>query len=283
MRINKRGSYLTEAAISLPVFIIAVIVMSSVILMYACIEDCTFIAAGERRRGAAEAVMADTSIALPHRIRKEIEDNHSQVHSAKLIDAGFRCERWGIDELLLVDYRLSLKTNNPLGIKAEADYDLAVATRAYVGRERDETPVGDLQRQLVGDLDRAEIAQVAALGLLRDLGHQRPVEALGLQRGDLRFAHQVADPVGGHAAQLPAALIPAQGQLRGLGDLAQPLRGRRAAEGADLGQRQRAADAVGRVHIDGHTVRRGVAEVGQRVVKGDAGQVRGLRHLDARF
>ena len=139
MRINKRGSYLTEAAISLPVFIISVIVMSSVILMYACIEDCTFIAAGELRRGAAEAVMADTSIALPHRIRKEIEDNHSQVHSAKLIDAGFRCERWGIDELLLVDYRLSLKTNNPLGIKAEADYDLAVATRAYVGRERDES------------------------------------------------------------------------------------------------------------------------------------------------
>ena len=138
MHINKRGSYLVEAAISLPVFIIAVIVMSSVILMYACIEDCAFITASELRRGAAEAVIADTSIAIPHRIRKELEDNHSQVHSARLIDAGFRSERWGIDELLLVDFRLTLKTNNPLGIKAEADYDLALATRAYVGRERDE-------------------------------------------------------------------------------------------------------------------------------------------------
>ena len=93
MLINKKGSYLVEAAISLPVFIIAVIVMSSVILMYACIEDCAFIAANELRRGAAEAVIADTSIALPHRIRKELEDNHSQVHSARLIDAGFRSER----------------------------------------------------------------------------------------------------------------------------------------------------------------------------------------------
>lgn len=138
MRINKKGSYIVEAAIALPVFIIAVIVLSSVILMYACIEDCTFIAANELRRGAAEAVMADTSITIPYRIKKEIADGHSQVHSARLIDAGFRCERWGIDELLLVDLRLRLKTNNPLGIKAEADYDLAVATRAYVGRERDE-------------------------------------------------------------------------------------------------------------------------------------------------
>ena len=138
MLINKKGSYLVEAAIALPVFIIAVIVMSSVILMYACIEDCTFMAANELRRGAAEAVIADTSIALPYRIRKEIENGHSQVRSAGLIDEGYRCERWGIDELLLVDFRLRMKTGNPLGIKAEADYDLALATRAYVGRERDE-------------------------------------------------------------------------------------------------------------------------------------------------
>ena len=55
MRTNKKGSYLVEAAIALPVFIIAVVVMSSVILMYACIEDCAFTAASEMRRGAAEA------------------------------------------------------------------------------------------------------------------------------------------------------------------------------------------------------------------------------------
>ena len=139
MLTNKRGSILIEAAIVLPVFIIAVMVMSSVILMYACIEDCTFIAANELRRGAAEAVMANTSVAVPYRIRKEIEENHSQIHSAKLTDAGFRCRRWGIDELLLVDFSLRLRTKNPLGIKAEAEYDLALATRAYVGRERDES------------------------------------------------------------------------------------------------------------------------------------------------
>lgn len=139
MLINRRGSYLVEAAISLPVFIISVIVMSSVILMYACIEDCAFIAANELRRSAAEAVIADTSVAVPYRIRKEIENGHSQIDSVRLVDAGCRCERWGIDELLLTEFRLRLRTNNPLGINAQADYDLALATRAYVGRERDES------------------------------------------------------------------------------------------------------------------------------------------------
>ena len=139
MLTNRKGSYLLEAAISLPVFIIAVVIMSSVILMYACIEDCCFITANELRRCAAEAVMADTSVALPLRVRKKIESGHSRVHSVRLTDAGFRCTRWGIDEVILVGFRLRLRSDNPLGIRAEADYDLAVATRAYVGRERDES------------------------------------------------------------------------------------------------------------------------------------------------
>ena len=139
MRINKKGSYLTEAAITLPVFLIAVLTMTSVILMYACIEDCTFIAANELRRCAAEAAVADTSLALPYRVKKGIENDHSQVKSAVLRDAGLRAERWGVDELLYIDYRLKLKQNNPLGIDAAAGYDLALVTRAYVGRERDES------------------------------------------------------------------------------------------------------------------------------------------------
>ncbi len=138
MLTNKKGSYIIEATITLPVFLMAVIVMSSVILMYACIEDCNFIAAAELRRAAAEAVIADTSVTLPFRIKKQIQAGHSQICSMRLRDAGFRTSRWGMDELLLINYRIRLKTNNPLGINASADYDLSLATRAYVGRERDE-------------------------------------------------------------------------------------------------------------------------------------------------
>lgn len=135
---NKKGSYLTEAVISLPIFIIAVMVMSSVILMYACIEDCNFVAANEIRLGAAEAVIADTSITVPYRVRKEIEAKHKQIDSARLVDSLYRGSRWGIDELIAFDYRLTLSSPNPLGIKAKARYDLTLVTRAYTGRERDE-------------------------------------------------------------------------------------------------------------------------------------------------
>ena len=154
MHINKRGSYIIEAAITLPVFLVAVIVMSSIILMYACIEDCNFIAANELRRGAAEAIIADTSLAIPYRIRKEIENKHSQIESARLNDAGYRISRWGTDELLTIDYTLKLKTNNPLGINATADYELSLVTRAYVGKERDE---GNMSAEEFADEDSVPV------------------------------------------------------------------------------------------------------------------------------
>lgn len=140
--ISKKGSYLVEAVISLPIFIIAMVTLNSIILMYACIEDCNFIAANEIRRGAAEAIIADTSIAVPHRVRKEVTGKYKRIESARLVDSMYRGTKWGTDELIAFDYRLTLNSPNPLGINARANYDLSLVTRAYTGRERDEGNMG---------------------------------------------------------------------------------------------------------------------------------------------
>ena len=134
---GRDGSYIVEAAVTLPLFLIAVLVMSSVILMYSCIESCSFIAANELRMGSAEAVFADTCILIPHRLKTHITENFSQVESARTIDYGFRTSRWGQDELILVTMSLNMKTKNPAGIRAAASYDLGLVTRAYVGKIRD--------------------------------------------------------------------------------------------------------------------------------------------------
>lgn len=134
---RKDGSYVVEAAITLPLFLIAVLVLSSVILMYSCIEGCSFTAASEARRSAAEAAVSDTGALLPHRIRSRVQQDHSQISSARVTDYGYRVSRWGQDELIAVSMDLQLRTRNPIGLKARADYNLAVVTRAYVGKIRD--------------------------------------------------------------------------------------------------------------------------------------------------
>lgn len=136
-----RGSYIVEAAITLPLLFIAVIVMSSVILMYACIESCNFTAASELRRSSAEAIYADTSALLPYRLKHEISSEHSQIDSLRVVDYGYRVSRWGQDELIALTVDMRLRTRNPIGIRAHADYDLAMVTRAYVGKIRDNPPM----------------------------------------------------------------------------------------------------------------------------------------------
>ena len=133
---NKRGSYILETTISLPIFMIAVIVMSSIILMFSCIEDANFIAGTELRRAAAEAIYVDTSLLIPGRIGERIR-THAQVEDLDLIDYAYRDKRLGQDEVISIRYKMKLKTNNPLDLAARADYDVSLITRAYVGKTRD--------------------------------------------------------------------------------------------------------------------------------------------------
>ena len=134
---GRRGSYTLEAAITLPIFLIAVILLTSIVLIYACIEDCSFIAANELRRGAAEAIYADTSLLIPYRIRKETAGSHSRVRTAHVTDYGYRTSRWGKDQLIAITLSMRLGSGVHKGMRAQADYDLSMVTRAYVGGTRD--------------------------------------------------------------------------------------------------------------------------------------------------
>ena len=134
---GRRGSYTVEAAVTLPLFLIAVLVMSSVILLYACIESSIFTAASEARRASAESIYADTGLLMTHRIKFEIRDSHSQVSSIRAADYGWRTSRWGQDELIILSLDMKLKVNNPIGLRSKASYRLSTVTRAYVGKVRD--------------------------------------------------------------------------------------------------------------------------------------------------
>ena len=138
--INRKGSYILEASISLPIFMIAVIVMCSIILMFACIEDANFIVATELRRAAAEAIGAETSPLVPFRISGRIND-HSQVDRLRLEEYVYRQNWMNEDEIIAIRYDMKLKTSNPLDLASEANYDIALVTRAFVGKIRDEGPM----------------------------------------------------------------------------------------------------------------------------------------------
>ena len=136
---NKRGSYLVEATLMLPIFMIAIMVMSSIISAYSCIEDANYISANQLRKSAAVASKVNAYTVIHHQISSELSSNHSQIDGFIVSSAVYRKNMLGIDEVIALDANMRLNTKNPIGFKAEANYKIKTVTRAYVGRVRKNT------------------------------------------------------------------------------------------------------------------------------------------------
>ncbi len=142
---RKRGSYIVEASIVLPIFMVAMIVLSAIVLFYASVEDANYVMATELRKGAIEAIGTKAQPLLPITIKERISENHPIVKSQRVKEYGFRKTRDGMDELIYIKLELYMKSNNPMGFLSEARYDASLMTRAYVGLKREADPMSEAE------------------------------------------------------------------------------------------------------------------------------------------
>lgn len=138
---NKEGSYIVEATITLPIFLIAMIVMCSIISIYSCIEDANYISANNLRRAAVEALVKKADASTPIRIKSQLSKEHSQIKNLHLFSYQYRKEKFCNDEIIAIDADLNLNSKNPLGLMSLATYRMRTVTRAYVGKIRDVSPM----------------------------------------------------------------------------------------------------------------------------------------------
>lgn len=148
--INKKGSYLVEATITLPFIIAAMTVLLSIILMYSCIENSNFIMVNEMRRASVEALEKQNDAGLLVRVNKKIKTQH-YVNGLHLKEYVYRGSKWNENELILLSYQMSLCAANPIGLSSNATYDFSCAARAYVGKTRDMDPMSGDEFEETGD------------------------------------------------------------------------------------------------------------------------------------
>lgn len=147
---RKSGSYILETTIALPIFIIAIMMLSQIILMFACIEDVCFNFGNQMRQSAIEARFVDQRLLLPSRVLA-LENSHSQIDSMRLTRLDYRTSTLGMDEIIGLRFRMELDSPNPLGLKTNATANLSLATRAYVGAVRQASPMSEAQFMSDGD------------------------------------------------------------------------------------------------------------------------------------
>ncbi|MBR0373527.1 MAG: hypothetical protein IJH91_03235 [Mogibacterium sp.] len=148
-RIGKKGSYIVEAVLTIPVFLIAVIVMLSIITLYADIEESNYVLANEMRKEAIRTEFITGEFFFSGTTANRIQKASPHIRKLTINDYLYREQYLQIDEVLFLEYDTQLHVDNPLGLLTDAKYKLALMTRAYVGKWRDIDPMSD--DDLAGD------------------------------------------------------------------------------------------------------------------------------------
>ncbi|NLY82081.1 MAG: hypothetical protein GX078_04825 [Clostridiales bacterium] len=132
IRKNKKGSHIIEATICLPIYIMAIILLSSIILLYSAAENITFSVADELRVAAIEARYVKVNPLIPFKIKERVIEENKNVSECKMKFYG-TCMRY--KELNnLIKFKMEATFDKSLMyFNSKASYKLNVMTRAFVG------------------------------------------------------------------------------------------------------------------------------------------------------
>ena len=124
---TKRGSYMAEAAMTLPVFILVFVALALVINVIAQCENAVF----EECRTIYRLDMNAPEI-FPHPGNQEY----------KTADFDYLYSENGVDDLISISARADFKIEYPFGIFGRIRFRSDVMSRAFTGAERPSGPLG---------------------------------------------------------------------------------------------------------------------------------------------
>ena len=123
---NKRGSYMVEAAMSLPVFILVFVALALIVNIIASCEDLVF-----RECQTIYKIDMKAPQLFPNPKGK----------GYKVLDFDYLYSDGMTEDLISLDSLKEFKVENPIGILGEIKFKLNILSRGYTGYEDDSGPL----------------------------------------------------------------------------------------------------------------------------------------------
>ena len=139
MRNNKEGSYIVEASVILPIFIICVCAIILIIRIIAICENITFATSKELINASFGYFNNINKSSLCKRFEAEAKD----ASSIKINQLRYLYSDGEIEDLISVDATAKFKVNNVIGINSAISFREKIMCRAFSGSYRDGTPLGE--------------------------------------------------------------------------------------------------------------------------------------------
>lgn len=139
---NKNGSYITEAAMSLPVLILCVVALALIIRIIAICENICFVTAGEIKDIDIAAYRIENTYGIGSiAIEESVREENPKLTSFAVTEFNYLYSENGIDELIGVRTQADFKVENPIGILGRISFTQDILTRGFTGKELDAQPL----------------------------------------------------------------------------------------------------------------------------------------------
>ncbi len=149
-KFTRRGSYIVEAVIVVPVFIAAVLMLISIIPAAAVCENIVFSSADELRLEMFKSAFRKNPAALPANAAYRIRAENPKLRFYQIRGFRYLYREEGIEDLIRMDFRAVIKEENPFDFYSSVIFDGSLAGRAFTGKLHRETPGrGTEERQIV--------------------------------------------------------------------------------------------------------------------------------------
>ena len=132
---GKRGSYIVEASVIVPAFLIAFFMLISLIPIVATCENITYIAAEEVRLEDAKSAFRENKAALPVALNVRARAGSKALSHFYTKSLKYRYSDHGMDNLISISFRAVFKEKNPLGLYSRVTFDGTVTGRAFTGKK----------------------------------------------------------------------------------------------------------------------------------------------------
>jgi hypothetical protein len=130
---DKKGSYLVEAALVVPLFLLAMLLLVNVIPVIAKCENITYGAAEEMRMEMAKSAFRSDMAALPVLLTVRVKKENTKVEHFLVTKYRYRYKTDDTEDLICIRYTCRFGQPDPFGIFHKIRFNGALMGRAYTG------------------------------------------------------------------------------------------------------------------------------------------------------
>lgn len=132
-RMGKKGSYLVEAAIIMPIFILAILMMISAIPCLSAAENVAFSFSDELRLESVKAVFAEESVTMKSRMQQRIVEENPNIKGFRITSCRYMYDGEKINDLITAEYRFVYDGNDFANLFQSTNFDGRMTVRAFTG------------------------------------------------------------------------------------------------------------------------------------------------------